>query len=139
MPQGMSLVGLDVHASQTHAAIFDTSRGELRGVRLRARHRLSKLLLRRELRWPAPGSTSTHAHMRWLRSLRFADPCSQAVLLDYLAGVEMLVARRATLIAALEQVIPASRHAPTIAALRWFRGIDTLSGPGLCAEVGDWH
>jgi transposase len=244
MQHSMSLVGLDVHASQTHAAILDTSSGELRAVRLRmapgqvveflaalpgpvravyeagptgfglaragvergidvrvvaagkvpralgdrvktdkrdaerlarllaagelrfafvpsvadeqfrdviraiedcrgdlmrARHRLSKLLLRREIRWSGPGSTWTQAHMRWLRSLRFDDVCSQATLIDYLAGVEMLVARRAALIAALEQVIPDSRHAPTIAALRCFRGIDTLSGAGLCAEIGDWQ
>jgi hypothetical protein len=33
---------------------------------------------------------------------------------------------------------PDSRHAPTIAALRCFRG-NTLSGAGLCAEVGDWR
>jgi hypothetical protein len=36
-------------------------------------------------------------------------------------------------------VIPDSRHAPTIAALRCFRGIDTLSAAGLCAEIGDWR
>ena len=35
MVQSMSLVGLDVHASQTHAAVLDTATGELRGVRLR--------------------------------------------------------------------------------------------------------
>jgi transposase len=35
MQQGMSLVGLDVHASRTHAAILDMATGELRGVRLR--------------------------------------------------------------------------------------------------------
>ena len=35
MQQSMSLVGLDVHASQTHAAILDTGTGELRGVKLR--------------------------------------------------------------------------------------------------------
>ena len=244
MAQSMSLVGLDVHASQTHAAVLDTSTGELRGVRLRmapgqvveflatlpgtvravyeagptgfglvraaiergidvrvvaagkvprasgdrvktdkrdaerlarllaagelrfafvpsvadeqlrdviraiedcrgdlmrARHRLSKMLLRREVRWSGPGSSWTQTHMRWLRSLRFEDPCSQAVLIDYLSGVEMLVARRAALIAALEQVIPDSRHARTIARLRCFRGIDTLSAAGLCAEVGDWQ
>ena len=244
MQQSMSLVGLDVHASQTHAAILDMGTGELRGVRLRmapgqvveflaglpgpvravyeagptgfglaragvargidvrvvaagkiprasgdriktdkrdaerlarllaagelhfafvptvadeqfrdviraiedcrgdlmrSRHRLSKLLLRRDLRWVGPGSTWTHAHLRWLRSLHFEDPCSQAVLIDYLAGVEMLVARRATLIATLEQVIPDSRHAPAIAVLRCLRGIDTVSAAGLCAEVGDWH
>jgi transposase len=51
----------------------------------------------------------------------------------------MLIARRAALLAALEQVIPSSRHAPTIARLRCFRGIDTLSAAGLCAEVGDWQ
>jgi transposase len=240
----MSLVGLDVHASQTHAAVLDMSTGELRGVRLRmppgrvveflatlpgpvravyeagptgfglaraarergidvgvvaagkvprasgdrvktdrrdaerlarllaagelrlafvpsvaderfrdviraiedcrgdlmrARHRLSKMLLRREIRWAGPGSTWTQAHMRWLRSLRFDDACSQAVLVDYLSGVQMLVTRRAALIATLERVIPDSRHAPTIAALRCFRGIDTLSAAGLCAEIGDWQ
>jgi transposase len=112
---------------------------DCRGDLMRARHRLGKMLLRRDLRWAGPGSTWTVAHMRWLRSLRFADACSQAVLLDYLSGVEMLVARRATLVATLEQVIPDSRHAPVIAALRCFRGIDTLSAAGLCAEVGDWQ
>jgi transposase len=112
---------------------------DCRGDLMRARHRLGKMLLRRDLRWTGPGSTWTHAHMRWLRSLRFDDVCSQAVFVDYLAGVEMLIARRAALIAALEQVIPDSRHAATIAALRCFRGIDTLSAAGLCAEVGDWH
>src|SRR3954469_8847991 len=35
MQHSMSLVGLDVHASQTHAAILDTATGELRGVKLR--------------------------------------------------------------------------------------------------------
>ena len=111
---------------------------DVRGDLMRARHRLSKMLLRREVRWEGAASTWTQRHMRWLRSLRFDDPCSQATLLDYLSGVEMLVARRQALLAALEQAIPDTRHAPTIAALRCFRGIDTLSAAGLCAEVGDW-
>jgi transposase len=112
---------------------------DCRGDLMRARHRLSKMLLRRDLRWAGPGSAWTQRHMTWLRSLRFEDLCSHATFIDYLSGVEMLVARRAALIAALEQVIPDSRHATTIAALRCFRGIDTLSAAGLCAEVGDWH
>ncbi|MGZ4276863.1 MAG: IS110 family RNA-guided transposase [Solirubrobacteraceae bacterium] len=112
---------------------------DCRGDLMRARHRLSKMLLRRDLRWGAPGSAWTQRHMNWLRSLRFEDVCSQATFVDYLSGVEMLVARRAALVAALEQVIPDSRHAPTIAALRCFRGIDTLWAAGLCAEIGDWR
>jgi hypothetical protein len=35
MQRSMSLVGLDVHASQTHAAVLDMATGELRGTRLR--------------------------------------------------------------------------------------------------------
>ena len=35
MQHSMSLVGLDVHAAQTHAAILDMVTGELRGVKLR--------------------------------------------------------------------------------------------------------
>jgi transposase len=244
MAQSMSLVGLDVHATQTHAAVLDRATGELRGVRLRmaplgvveflatlpgpvravyeagptgfglarvaiergidvrvvaagkvprasgdrvktdrrdaerlarllaagelsfafvpsvaderfrdliraiedcrgdlmrSRHRLSKFLLRRDLRWTGPGSTWTRAHMRWLRARRFDDPCSHATFADYLSAVEMLIARRAALIAALEHAVPDSSHAATIARLRCFRGIDTLSAAGLCAEVGDWE
>jgi transposase len=111
---------------------------DCRGDLMRARHRLSKLLLRRDLHWTGPGSAWTHRHMSWLRSLRFDERCSQATFIDYLSAVETLLARRAALIAALEQVIPDSAHAPTIAALRCFRGIDTLSAAGLCAEIGDW-
>jgi len=112
---------------------------DCRGDLMRARHRLSKLLLRREIRWSGPGSAWTQTHMRWVRGLRFEDLGSQATFVDYLSGVEMLIARRAALVAALEQVIPDSRHAITIARLRCFRGIDTLTAAGLCAEVGDWQ
>ena len=105
---------------------------------MRARHRLGKFLLRRGERYPGPGRAWTGAHLRWLRGLRFDDPCSQASFADYLAAVELLVGRRVSLLEALEQAIPASSHAPVIARLRCFRGIDTLSGAGLAAEVGDF-
>ena len=105
---------------------------------MRCRHRLGKFLLRRDRRWSGPGKTWSRRHTTWLRAQRFQDLCSQATFIDYLSAVEMLVARRAALIATLEQAIPASRHAQTIARLRCLRGIDTLSAAGLCAEVGDW-
>jgi transposase len=76
--------------------------------------------------------------MAWLRSHEFDDACSQASFVDYLAAVELLAGRRATLIQALERAIPESSHARVIARLRCFRGIDTLSAAGLCAEVGDF-
>jgi hypothetical protein len=70
--------------------------------------------------------------------MRFDDACSQATLADYLAAVELLMGRRTSLIGALEQAIADCSHAATIARLRCFRGIDTLSAAGLCAEVGSF-
>ena len=100
----------------------------------RSRNRLSKFLLRRGLRFP--GRAWTQPHGRWLGRLSFDDALSQAVLIDYRCAVDALVGRRRSLIALLEQAVPASSHAATIARLRCFRGIDTLTGAGLCAEVG---
>ena len=59
-------------------------------------------------------------------------------IVDYLAAVELLAGRRATLIGTLEDAVPESGHAVVIARLRCFRGIDTLSAAGLYAEVGDF-
>jgi transposase len=112
---------------------------DVRGDLMRARHRLSKFLLRRGERYPGPGGAWTLKHLSWLRTLRFEDVCSQATLADYVAAVELLSGRRATLVEALEQAIPGSRHASVIERLRCFRGIDTLSAAGLCAEVGDFR
>ena len=111
----------------------------VRGDLMRARHRLSKLLLRRGIRYPGPGGNWTLRHMSWLRGLSFDDPCSRGSFADYLAAVELLVGRRASLRAALEQAAPLSNHAEVIARLRCFRGIDTLSAAGLVAEVGDFR
>jgi Transposase IS116/IS110/IS902 family len=57
---------------------------------------------------------------------------------DILASVELLAGRRASLLEALEQQIPECSHAPVIARLRCFRGIDTLTAAGVAAEVGNF-
>ena len=81
---------------------------------------------RAALRGGAPGA---HAPALAARA-RFDDGCSQATFADYLAAVELLAGRRATLLEVLEQQIPECSHAPVIARLRCFRGIDTLSAAG---------
>jgi transposase len=111
---------------------------DVRGDLMRARHRLGKFLLRRGERYPGAGAAWTGQHWRWLRGLSFPDACSQATFADYLAAVELLMGRRTSLLEALERQIPECSHAPVIARLRCFRGIDTLSAAGLCAEVGDF-
>jgi transposase len=111
---------------------------DVRGDLMRARHRLGKFLLRRGERYPGPGANWTAKHLRWLGTRRFEDACSQATFVDYLTSVQLLMGRRAALISALEQQIPGCTHAPVIARLRCFRGVQTLTAAGLCAEVGDF-
>lgn len=103
---------------------------------MRSRHRLSKFLLRRGQRFPSRAWTQPHE--KWLGKLSFDDAVSEATFVDYLAAVQGLVQRRRVLIGALETAVPASSHAQTVARLRCFRGIDTLTAAGLCAEVGDF-
>jgi transposase len=113
-------------------------REDLRGDLMRARHRLAKLLLRHGLRFPGPGRNWTVAHRKWLGSLRFADPAAQASFVDYLVAVDGLAQRRGALDRTITELAPESPHAELIARLRCFRGIDTLSAAGICAEVGDF-
>ena len=92
---------------------------------MRSRHRLSKFLLRRGRRFPCKAWTQPHE--KWLCKLRFEDAPSQATFLDYLSAVQGLVQRRRVLIEALQEAVPAASHANTVARLRCFRGIDTLT------------
>jgi transposase len=114
------------------------AREDLRQDLMRARHRLGKFCLRRELRYPGPGRAWTLAHLGWLSGLRFDDVASRVVHADYLAAVQALCERRGVLEAALGEQATAGPFAEPVARLRAFRGIDTLSALGLVAEIGDF-
>jgi len=113
-------------------------REDIRQDLMRARHRLGKFLLRREIYFGGRATAWTHEHRRWLTRLRFDDRASQLTLEDYLHAHDVLLARRDRLEHELRNVASASPWAPTIARLRCLRGIDTLSAIGLCAETGDF-
>ena len=115
------------------------AREDVRGDLMRARHRLSKLLLRRGLRYPGPGKNWTREHRKWLARLAFGDHASMAAFSDYLAAVSALEQRRDTLEGEIERLWPDSPHAIAISRLRAFRGVDTLTAAGICAEIGDFH
>jgi transposase len=114
-------------------------REDLRGDLMRARHRISKFLLRRELYYPTGrGGAWTRRHRDWLTELRFEDCASELCFADYLHAHDVLVARRERLDQALSGLAQRAPWAQTIARLRCLRGIDTLSALGLCAEVSDF-
>ena len=114
-------------------------REDLRVDLMRTRHRISKLLLRRERYFPGPGRAWTHRHRDWLSGLRFPDQASQVVLSDYLHAHDVLLARRERVEAELFELALASPFANTVRNLRCLRGIDTLSAVGLCCEVLDFQ
>ena len=86
------------------------SREDVRGDLMRARHRVGKLLLRHEQRFD--GTNWTQAHRTWLARVELADPIAQAVLLDAVGAVDVLVMRRDALERAMVAAIPDSpdRH-----------------------------
>jgi transposase len=114
------------------------AREDLRGDLMRARHRLSKLLLRHDVRYEDSVSAWTAAHRSWLSRVELGERAAQATLLDYLGAIDALVVRRATLEAMIGELVPASPWAEHVRRLRCLRGIDTLSAVGLCAEIGDF-
>ncbi|HTZ87294.1 MAG TPA: IS110 family transposase [Solirubrobacteraceae bacterium] len=115
------------------------AREDIRGDLMRARHRMSKLLMRHDVVFDGEGKNWSAAHRAWLGRLRLADHAAQLALLDYLGAIDALIVRRGALESAIGELVPDSPWAQTVARLRCLRGIDTLSAVGLCAEVGDWE
>jgi transposase len=113
------------------------AREQLRHDLMRARHRVSKLLLRHG-RVYGRNDTWTQAHRRWLAGQRFDEAASELAYLDSLAAVDGLLARKAVLEERLSQLARAPEIWPTVARLRAFRGIDTLTALVLHLEVHDW-
>jgi transposase len=113
-------------------------REDIRADLMRARHRIGKFLLRREIYWEGTGESWTRKHRSWLTSVRFADQASRATMADYLHAHDVLIARRDQAEAELAKLATSVPCAHTVARLRCMRGIDTLTALGLCAEIGEW-
>jgi transposase len=114
------------------------AREDIRGDLMRARHRLSKLLLRHDVRYEDSATAWTAAHRGWLSKVELDERAAQATPLDYVGAIDALVIRRETLERMIGELVPLSPWAEPVARLRCLRGIDTLSAVGLCAEIGDF-
>lgn len=112
------------------------ARDQVRSDLMRTRHRVSKLLLRHGRVYE--GGTWTGAHRRWLAGQSFSEEATELAYLDALAAVDGLVARREALDQRLSRLAQDEVFWPTVARLRCFRGIDTLSALALHLEVHDW-
>jgi transposase len=115
------------------------TREQVRGDLLRARHRVSKLLL--SLGRVSPGTTTWNRdHRRWLGGQSFQYAETELAFIDLLAAVDGLVARKDGLDERLSRLAQDERLWPTVARLRTFRGLDTLTALALHLELGgDWQ
>ena len=114
------------------------AREDCRGDLMRARHRLSKLLLRQGLVWDSTAWTA--AHEVWLRSHHFTRRGVQLAFDEALDTVFTVHARRDRLDAAITEMAASDPAlAGPVGRLCCLRGVSTLTAAGLCVEVADWQ
>jgi len=124
----------EIEAAREMTRAHDACRRDL----MNARHRVSKMLLRHGRVYPKP-TTWTVEHRRWLSRQRFEQPVSDRVFAELLAAVDGLTSRKTQLALELSQLATDPAWWPTIARLRAFRGIDTLTALSIHLELGgDW-
>ena len=114
------------------------AREDVRGDLMRARHRVSKLLLRHGIVYTG-GKPWTGIHDVWLRSQRFDLPGRQLAFDAAYETTLLTVQRRDRLDQAITEMAENSDYTDLVHRLQCLRGISTLTGFGLAVEIGDWH
>jgi transposase len=106
---------------------------------LRARHRLTKFLLRTGQRPPLGLKAWTERYMRWLGQVRYTQPAQEVTRLDCMNEFEHMSARVKRLEAAILEIV---KQAPQsmqelIRGLQALRGIAHISAVTIAAELGN--
>ena len=117
------------------------AREDCRGDLMRARHRLSKLLLRHGIVY-YQGAAWTDAHDRWLKARaapRLPTPATRMAFDSDYEHVVMLQARRRRLDSAIEDMAANSEFTPVVRRVSCLRGVGTLTAFALAVEIGDWN
>ena len=114
------------------------AREDVRGDLMRARHRLSKLLLRHGHVYYG-GKAWTGGHDAWLRRIRFEQPATMTAFDADYEQVQLTLARRDRLDAAITAMAADSEFTAVTRRLCCLRGISTLTGFALAVEIGDWQ
>lgn len=113
------------------------AREDARGDLMRARHRLSKLLLRHGLVYE--GSAWTLAHEAWLRRQRFPSRPLALAFEESYGTVCQAKERRDALDRAIAELAAEEPFADVVSRLVCLRGVSTLTALALTVELGDWR
>ena len=123
--------------TQESARDLVRAREDARGDLMRARHRVSKLLLRHGHVYSG-GTAWTGKHQAWLGSVRFDLPGTRAAYEADREAVDFALARRTRLDTAITAMADDSEFTALTRRLCCLRGISTLTGFALAVELGDW-
>lgn len=122
-----------------HEALRDLVRAREDAVEdhLRARHRLSKFLLRLGVTPPAGVRAWSVKHQHWLDSLNWPDRAQELVFREYRHNLEEIGQRIQRLENELATLAQNSPHAQTIGSLQAMRGIKLVTAVTVVSELGD--
>jgi len=106
---------------------------------LRARHRLTKFLLRTGQRPPLGLKPWTERYMRWLAQVRYAQPAQEVTRLDCMNEFEHMSDRVKRLEEAIFEVVKQAPQAmqELIRGLQALRGVAHISAVTIAAELGN--
>ena len=106
---------------------------------LRARHRLTKFLLRTGQRPPMGLKAWSERYFRWLAQVRYAQPAQQLTLRDCMNEFEHMTARVKRLEEAIFEVVKLAPQPmqEVIRALQALRGVAHISAVTVVAELGN--
>lgn len=105
---------------------------------LRAKHRLTKFLLRHELKPPKRVNKWTKKYRQWLDTLKFDNSKSQVVFQEYYHQLKELEQRILRLDEAIKIEATQGVHAPMIQALQSLRGVALITATSIVAEIGSF-
>lgn len=106
---------------------------------LRAKHRLSKFLLRNDIRPPSDiVSKWTVKYYRWLDTVKFKNTKLQVVFREYYHQVKEIQQRILRLEEEIKVQATEGIHAPTIQALQALRGVALITATSIVAEIGSF-
>ncbi len=114
------------------------AREDAKEDQLRARHRLSKFLLRHGRVAPAGTRNWSSGFRAWLDKLHFERAAADAVFREYLHALDEIAERIRRLDAAIHEQVETSGRAPVIKALQALRGVAEVTAVTFVAEVGEF-
>jgi transposase len=106
------------------------------GMQRQARHRLSALLLRNDIRY-AGKVAWTEAHRRWIARVVLPQPTQRIAFEEDVAAVSEASQRVRRLTESIEAELAHWRWQPVVAALQACRGVQLLHAVRIVAELGD--